>query len=112
MPGKSLRERILEPAQEALEKLDVPEWGESVWLRKLSGMGQDRWQTSLMKGDGLSSAALVQDTACDESGKRLFVPNDMPQIAQLPFRGIKRIVDRVLESNAITGDAIEEAKGN
>ena len=89
----SLKNRIL-AAKMRLESIMVPEWGETVWLKRMTGSEQDVYQAAQIKaGDEQKTKGqgallglqplLLSLTLCDESGKRLFddVRSRFPEMA-------------------------------
>lgn len=81
-----------------LGEADVPVLGGKVGVRKLSAAGRDRVQHALYRADNYR-ARLVIETACDESGKRLFTEADLKWLAELDYDILEPIVEKANELN-------------
>lgn len=105
----------------------VSEWGGGVWIRELTGIERDRFESSLVKGRGtkrrvdligsrarLVSMACIQgpDIADIEDGKKeppnpitahlLFTPRDVKKLSQLGAKGLEHIAEQVRILSGIT----------
>jgi hypothetical protein len=105
----NLREKILQ-AKEALEPLEVPEWGGiTVYLQGLTV--NDR-QKIREQGETVDVAALLCQAVRDETGKRLFTEEDIPALREKNAALLDRILLRWYELNGLTAKAVEEAEKN
>lgn len=77
---------------------EVPALGGTVQICKLSAGGRDRVSAALLglgsgKDNGTYRARLVVETACDESGAKLFTDADMSWLSNLEYDLLEPIVD-------------------
>ena len=100
-----------------LEKVDVPEWGDFVYVRKMNGMERDRWE--LMTSNAVEKpmganirASLCAMTICDEKGKRLFTDNQMNALGAKSASALDRIFSVSKDLNKLNDDDIEELEKN
>ncbi len=93
------------------EALDVPELGETVFLRPLSLAGMSKLGSAKDEKDGSKVAvAVIIECVCDESGARLFTEADRESILQMPSGAATRIVEAV--TSGALGKSVKEATGN
>jgi hypothetical protein len=100
-----------------LEKVDVPEWGDFVYVRKMNGMERDRWELMTSKAvekpmGANVRASLCAMTICDEKGKRLFTDNQMSALGAKSAIALDRIFAVSKDLNKLNDDDIEELEKN
>ena len=100
-----------------LEKVDVPEWGDFVYVRKMNGMERDRWELMTAKAvekpmSANIRASLCVMTICDEKGKRLFTDNNMNALGAKSASALDRIFSVSKDLNKLNDDDIEELEKN
>ena len=92
------------------QEVPVPEWNGSVYVRQLTGT--EREQLERMIPTGISTAWLVALCTCDEQGARLFSDADVEKLGAKNAKPLLRIANAALRFNALTDEAIEEAKND
>jgi len=104
--------KILAANDTKLEKVPVPEWGDDVYIKTLSGTERDQFEDaySSEKMKNFRSRFLVL-TLCDEHGTRLFTDAEVDQIGSKRADIINRLFDRAWALNAFR-EADVEALGN
>jgi len=111
------REQILGADDLPREKVEVPEWGGSVYVRTMTAAERDAFEQSLV-GDGntvqLSNvrARLAALTMVDVGGKRLFSDADVEALGQKSAAALTRIVEVAQRLNRLQPDDIEDLAGN
>jgi len=101
-PGRSLLGK-----NRKLELLEIPEWGTTVYITKMSGQARDLLEAELRdKKSGLVRATIVAYTVCDEKGNLLFAPEDLESIAKEPYQILDKIAEVAYRLNEISDDAI------
>lgn len=104
--------KILAANDTKLEKVAVPEWGDDVYIKTLSGTERDQFEDaySSEKMKNFRSRFLVL-TLCDDSGTRLFSDTEIDLIGSKRADIINRLFDRAWALNAFR-EADVEALGN
>jgi hypothetical protein len=94
------------------KQIDVPEWGGKAHVRVISGADRDMFEQAYAdhKMNAFRARFLVA-AICDESGNRLFSPEDIEALNQKSSTVINRLFDIAWEFNAFTPAAVE-ALGN
>ena|SRR3990167_3060342 len=115
-----LRETILKADDLPKQKVEVPEWGVTVWIRTMTGAERDAFESENWKVKGQEvthnrqnfKARLVGRTLVDENGVRIF--NDA-QLGELGSKGA-HVLDRLAEIagklSAISKKDEDEILGN
>lgn len=100
-----------------LEKLEVPEWGGSLYVKIMSGVERDRWELMAAKaiekpGTANIRASLCAMTICNEKGKRLFGDNQIAALGAKSATVLDRIYAISKKLNKLSEDDIEELEKN
>lgn len=107
------RDAVLTAQDLPLEKVDVPEWGGSVYVRGMSGVDRDSFEQSLMVGGEFSSvnvrAKIVVRTACDENGQRIFTDADADAVGARNAAALTRIYEAGQRLSGMGAGALEDA---
>jgi hypothetical protein len=92
-----------------LDKVHVPEWGDDVFIKTITGMDRDRFEEgySEQKMKNFRSRFLVL-TLCDEKGERLFTDAEVDELGKKSSLVINRLFEKAWSLNAFTNEAIEE----
>lgn len=112
------RDEILTAPDLPMERVEVPEWGGSVYVRTMTGAERDAWEVNDVKrrketGDsGNIRAMLAALTLCDQSGKLLFSLADVETLGGKSAAGLDRVVDVALKLNRITQSDFEDLEKN
>lgn len=97
-----------------LERIDIPEWDGCVYVRVMTGIDRDLFDKRREDNQPFR-AWLLSRCVTDETGKPLFNQTDgreMSQIGAKSGKAIDRIIAKLLELNALDGDAVDELAGN
>ncbi len=112
-------ETILEKCGEAkVEEIDVPAWGDKVYMRSMSGTSRDKleekWQ-SIEKGGSMAGlrAMLVGACLCDKNG----VPHNpnaaqLVRIGQAPSDILDKLGEHARRLSGLGVEDLEEAEKN
>jgi len=97
------------------DPLEVPEWGVSIFVRR---MGADEVQEmqEFFAGDDKDNiknlVEIVIRGAAKKDGSRIFTDDDIEWLVTKEFQAIERIADTVLKFNGMVKDAVKDAAGN
>lgn len=100
-----------------LVKVDVPEWGGSVYVGILSGTDRDRWELNAADSIDKKSTANIRALLCvyairDDKNKRIFTDNQAAQLGQKSGIALDRVFAVAKRVNKISDDDIEEIEKN
>lgn len=100
-----------------LKKVDVPEWGDFVYVRKMNGMERDRWELMASKAVDKPStanirASLCAMTICDDKGKRLFTDNQISNLGSKSAVALDRVFSVAKDLNRLSDDDLDELEKN
>lgn len=97
------------------EEVNVPEWGGSVFVRRMTADERDVFEFKMLgenkTGKGLR-AAYVGLALVDEQGKRLFSDEEIPMLGAKFAGAVDRIFEKVSEINKISADDIAKLEKN
>jgi hypothetical protein len=110
------KDLILQANDQVIEKVDVPEWGGSVYVRSLSGTERDAYEASII---GTSAnrdvpnlknvrARLAVMTICDESGKRLFSDDEAATLGEKNTTALLRVYVTAQRLSGLTSKGVSE----
>ena len=110
------RDDILNALDIALEEVEVPEWGGSVFVKGLTGAERDKFEASLVIERGKNRtvnmanfrAKLACLTICDEKGKRLFTEKDVAIMSEKSASALQRVFIVSQRLSNINQEDIEE----
>jgi len=114
------KDAILSAHDTKLEKVDVPEWGGSVYVRVMSGAERDAFEEECheptRKGMKLRAAniraRLAVRVVCDEGGKRVFADSDAVALGKKSSKALDRIWEAANKLSAIRETDVEDAAKN
>lgn len=103
-----------------IEKLDIPEWQDFVYVRSLTGEERDSFENSMFerRGDDIKQnlnnlrARLVVLTACDDKGERIFSDADISWLGTRNARALERIFIKAQELSGLRKKDIEDMVKN
>lgn len=103
--------KILAANDVKLEKVPVPEWGDDVYIKTLSGTDRDLFEEAY-SGEKMKNfrARFLVLTLCDEAGERLFSDGEVDQLGKKSAFVINRLFEKAWSLNAFR-DADVEALG-
>lgn len=108
---------FLEAAQKLpTERVEVPEFGMTVYVRGMSGAERDAWEKTLLIGRGKRRevdttnvrAKLVARTACDETGARVFTDADAEILGKSRVDILNRLFQAAQKLSGVTDEDVEE----
>lgn len=104
------------PTDTQVEEVHIPEWGDSVFIKGMSGAERDAFEmSSRRKGEtdlrNYRARFLVR-TLVTESGVRLFRDEDAAILGKYPSRVISRMFDVASRLSGMDEDEVEETEGN
>ena len=109
MSRDDIRKLIFSGADLTPLKVDVPEWGCAVWVRRLTGAeGMAAFDIIRLEDASVRRARFVQLVACDESGARLFDDDEVEKLPGLSLVALERVFRAGLDMNMITKEAADE----
>lgn len=105
-----------------LETLDVevPEWGGTVRLKSLTGAERDRFEASVVQGQGKNTtvnmqnlrAKLVAQSAIGEDGKALFTEEDVKWLGEKSAKALNRLFNAAQQLSGLSESDVKELAGN
>ena len=105
-----------------LETLDVevPEWGGTVRLKSLTGAERDRFEASVVQGQGRNTtvnmqnlrAKLVAQSAIGEDGKPLFTEEDVKWLGEKSAKALNRLFNAAQQLSGLSESDVKELAGN
>lgn len=109
------RETILGMTQMPVREVELPAWGDQVYVKMLTGLERDAFEVSC-QDDKLGfrniRARLVVLTACDADGKRLFEDADAVQLGMTPSLELDIIFTEAQKLNGMREEDIKGTAGN
>ncbi len=104
------------PTAAQIEEVQIPEWGDSVFVKGMSGVERDAFEmSSRRKGEtdlrNYRARFLVR-TPVTESGVRMFRDEDAALLGKSPSKVIQRMFDVASRLSGMDDDEAEEAEGN
>lgn len=110
---------ILESDDRVLEKIEVPQWGGTVWIRSLTASQRDALlQSTVDKATGNISrftnirARTVALAVCDSKGQRLFSDGQVEALGRKNSSAIEKVFQAIQKLNGLTPEEVEEMSGN
>lgn len=118
--GLLTRTEILEADDQEYDEVACPEWGGNVRIRSISGRQRDDYEQSMVEDRGNSRkinmrnarAKLVVLCAVDESGARLFTPEDLNKLSSKNAKPLDRIFTKAQELVGLTDEDMEKLTEN
>jgi hypothetical protein len=100
------------------EKMEIPEWEGSVFIRELTGNERDEYELSIVDPEtnqvnkaGMR-AILVVMTLVDEEGNKLFTLDDVDQVGALSSSALSKIFNKAAKLCGITEEDIADLEKN
>jgi len=106
------KDQILNFDDNVIEKVDCPEWGGSVFVKNMSGLSRDTFESEFAETDKAIlpniRAKLACLTVCDSEGILLFDYEDVEKLGQKSCAPLDRIFDVSMRINKISASDVEE----
>lgn len=107
------REQILAADDIRTERVDVPEWGDFVFVRVVSAAQRDAFEASLQDDPKANIRARVAALAlCDESGELMFTAAEAEALGRKSYPALDRVFRAAIRLNAIREQDVEELEKN
>lgn len=109
------RDDILGKLKLAVEEVQVPEWGGSVFVREMSGEERDAWEAiAFAEGNKAANvrATLAATCICDADGKRLLSDADVSALGKTSAAALDRVFDAALRINRLRKKDYEDSAKN
>lgn len=103
------KSKILAANDAKLDKVSVPEWGDDVYIKTLTGSERDMFEESYSseKMKNFRSRFLVL-TLCDEAGERLFTDADVDLLGKKSALVLNRLFEKAWSLNAFREQDVED----
>ena len=103
-------------AAQAPVAVDVPEWGGTVYVKRLTAAERDQFETLVGENkdnrDFSTRAALLVYVLTDETGKRLYDWGMEGQLAQLDAIAVDRVFKAAAKLNGLHAESVDDAEKN
>lgn len=111
------RDGILAQTQLPLEKVQVPEWKGSVFIRTMTAGERDTFEQKVFEENKAGKNVNVRARLCslclvNEKGERLFSDLDALLLAKKSSRAIERIVNEIQKLNGLGKEDIKALEKN
>lgn len=110
--GFLTRDEILNRDDSKRERVDVPEWGGSIYVRTMTGSQRDYAETAFEKDRRKFRGYVAAMTVCDENGELLFKETDITALSQKSASALDRVLETAARLNGMTKAAVEELEKN
>ena len=102
------------------QEVDVPEWGGTVRLKSLTGTERDRFEASVVQGQGRNTtvnmqnlrAKLVALSAIDEQGNPLFTEEDVKWLGGKSAKALNRLFNAAQSLSGLSESDVKELTAN
>ena len=110
------RDDIISLNDSRIERVNVPEWDDYIYVRVLTGTERDGWELSLQGSDSTRfsnvRARFVVLCSCNESGERVFKDSDVAMLGAKSALALDRIFQAGLKLNKVTDDDVKDIEKN
>jgi len=111
------RSSILNFTDLKTEAVDVPEWGGTVFVRTLTGSERDAYELAVSEAQKTGRpvnirAAIAVKACCDESGKRIFVDEDLDLLGGKSAAALDRVFEVAARLSGISSKDVKELEKN
>ena len=114
------KEQIKTVSDLETQDIEVPEWGGVVRLKSLTGAERDRFEASVVQGQGRNTtvnmqnlrAKLVAQSAIGEDGKPLFTEEDVKWLGEKSAKALNRLFNAAQTLSGLSESDVKELAGN
>jgi len=114
------KEQIKSVSDLETQDVEVPEWGGTVRLKSLTGAERDRFEASVVQGQGRNTtvnmqnlrAKLVAQSAIGEDGKPLFTEEDVKWLGEKSAKALNRLFNAAQQLSGLSESDVKELAGN
>jgi hypothetical protein len=89
------------------QPLDVPEWGDDVYIRVLTANDQTALAATVEKDE--MPVRIILHCLVDATGQRIFSDDDAQVLGEFPFPEIMTVFAKVAKLNGLSSEELEEA---
>ena len=115
--NSAIRQKILAARPRTLERLEVPEWDATIWIKELTLGERDAFEaqqivreqdgTMRMETRGLKARLIIM-CACDENGEQVFSPDDEDTLNQLGAATMERVFSTCQRVNKMRKEDLKD----
>ena len=114
------KEQIKTVSDLETQDIEVPEWGGTVRLKSLTGAERDRFEASVVQGQGRNTtvnmqnlrAKLVAQSAIGEDGSPLFTEEDVKWLGEKSAKALNRLFNAAQSLSGLSESDVKELAGN
>lgn len=110
------RQAILDAPDAVIEKVNVPEWGDDIYIRAMTGFERDDFEASVRRNGVMVftnyRAKLLVRVLVNENGTRIFTDQDARALGKKNAKIINRLFDKASELSGMSDDEADETEGN
>ena len=107
------REQLLHPAPLAVERVDLPAFGDAVFVRELTLGERDRFEEAILtKPQPDYRGELLVRSLCDQDGKRLFTDGETELFKDLGAARLQPAFATAMRLSALRTSDLEELSKN
>lgn len=110
------KKEILEVQDIQKVEVPVPEWGGAVYVKAMTGVERESWESSLYPGGKKDlrhiREKLLVRTLVDETGERIFGDKDVDALSQKNGIILNRLFEKAQEINGLRNEDVEERSKN
>ena len=112
------KQQILDAKDIKIEKVEVPEWGGSVYIKVMNATQRDEFETFVYKRQDQKDlrgmrVLLCKLCLCDAEGKQMFESDkDMKALADKSGSALMVVFQAAQKLNALSPDDVGELEGN
>lgn len=114
------KEQIKTVSDLETQDVEVPEWGGTVRLKSLTGAERDKFEASVVQGQGKNTtvnmqnlrAKLVAQSAIGEDGKPLFTEEDVKWLGEKSAKALNRLFNAAQQLSGLSESDVKELAGN
>jgi len=107
------REAILAADDLKRQELDIPEWGDKVFIQMMTAKDRDSFEETRQNNPYSNlRAAMAIKTVVDQDGKRLFTDDDLDALGAKCAKALSRVFNVAIEMNHFTEEDVQELEKN
>lgn len=95
--------------RKSVETIDVPEWGGSIGVRRMTADDVERTGMADGKRDATMFPKIIAACVCDENGDALFSDDDVKALAEVDMATAARVFAQIMKVNGLADEDMEEA---
>jgi len=105
------RDAVLSQQDIIKQTVKVPEWGDEVLIRGMTGSERDELDRHINAGDTAGTREkIVAMSMCNEQGELLFSLDDIAELGKKSAKALERIAKEAMKLNGIV--PVEDMEGN